>query len=179
MYGTLLETTPDLTEIWAETGYSRVSVDRIEPDNPVREFNEYYRSLSDHGMPRWEAFDICAVPKHVVAYIALGRPEYLNPTDEVPDHFVYTLEGGAVRSLIGRSVIGLKIGQVKRLDDSNSLRREVDDAVASRDVVCARSDLDLEDRPNLRFTRGLFLFSGADGSIEKLVVVLYKMPIGR
>lgn len=157
--------------------YSRIPIEQVEPDNPVGEFNTYYRTLADQGLPRWEDFDICAVPKHVVACIALGRPEYASPGDSVPDHFVYTLEGGAVRQLVGSSVIGKMVGRVVRISDKHLLLQEIDDALEDRKVISSLSDLQMEGRPNLRFTRGVFLFSSADRPIGRLAIVIYKQPI--
>ncbi|MDF1794413.1 MAG: hypothetical protein P1U88_21050 [Thalassobaculaceae bacterium] len=176
MYDALLET-PTLTDDFVSSGYGRVSVEEIEADNPVRQFHGYYRSLAECGLPRWEQFDICAVPRHVVAHIALGRPEYDTGEGSAPDHFIYTLQGGAVRSLVGVSVIGRRVGHVAGLSIAGTVQDEIDEAVSRRQIVCSRSDLDRDDRPNLRITRGLFLFSGAKWPIEKLVLVVYKMPI--
>lgn len=181
MYDSLLvPDTSTLMEPWSESGYGLVDAESLEPDNPVREFHDYYRSLVQCGLPRWDQFDICAVPRHVVPHIALGRPEYgANPVsggDTAPDHFVYTLEGGAVRALIGSSVVGQRVGNVQRFTTATTLRDELRRAVTSRQTVCSRSDLDLDDRANLRITRGLFLFSGWARSIEKLVLVVSKAP---
>ncbi len=175
MYGLQLEaSSPDLTEGWARAAYGRVSADTLDPDNPVRQFDRYYRSLAGGGLPRWDQFDICSVPSHVVAHIALGQPAYEAEDAPTPDHFVYTLQGGAVRALLGTSVIGQKVGHVLQYNITYTLRAEIAEAVDSGRAILSRSDIAKGDWPAIQITRGLFLFSGVERPIGKLVLVLNK-----
>lgn len=173
MYGLQFEAPgPDLTDGWARAAYGRVSADTLDPDNPVRSFEHYYRTLTQDGLPRWDQFDICAVPSGAVAHIALGHPTYAKDDAPAPDHFVYTLQGGAVRALLGTSVIGRKVGHVLQYSIACTLRAEIADAVESRRAILSRSNIEKGDWPAMQITRGLFLFSGADRPIGKLVLVL-------
>jgi hypothetical protein len=175
MYGLQLEASvADHTEGWARAAYGRVSADSLDPDNPVREFDSYYRTLAEGGLPRWDQFDICAVPSRVVAHIALGQPAYTRDGSGKPDHFVYTLQGGAVRALLGTSVIGQKVGHVMQYSITYSLRAEIAEAVESGRAILSRSDIAKGERPAMQISRGLFLFAGTDRPIGKLVLVLGK-----
>lgn len=179
MYGLHLESSsPDFSEGWAHAAYGRVTADTLTPDNPVRQFDSYYRGLTDHGLPRWDQFDICSVPSRVVAHIALGQPAYAADDSPQPDHFVYTLQGGAVRALLGTSVIGRKVGHVLEYNVTYTLRTELVEAVGSRRAILSRSDIAKGNWPAMQITRGLFLFSGVERPVGKLVLVLNKRYTG-
>ena len=173
MYGWQFEApVPNLNEGWARADYARVSADTLDRDNPVRQFDGYYGSLAAGRRPRWDQFDICAVPSHVVAHIALGRPTYMAATSPRPDHFVYTLEGGAVRALLGTSVLGQKVGHVLHHRLTVTLHAEIAEAMDSGQAILSRTDIAKSDWPAMEITRGLFLFAGVERPIDRLVMVL-------
>lgn len=169
---------PVLPGGWIEKDHVRLDVNAVEAENPVRQFFRYYRSLADPGLPRWRQFDICAVPPNVVSHIALGRPEYRRGETRSPIHFVYTLQGGAIRMLTGLSMVGETIGRVPGFTRSSRVHEEIADAVDGGDAVCSRFDLATRFSPELKITRGLFPFAGDDRPIERLVVVLSRAAHG-
>lgn len=178
MYGLQFEAQgPDLTEGWARAAYGRVSADTLDLDNPVRAFDSYYRGLAACDLPCWDQFDICSVPAGAVAHIALGQPAYAKDDSPAPDHFVYSLQGGAVRALLGTSVIGRKVGHVLEYRITCTLRAEIAEAVENGKAILSRTDIGKGDLPAMQITRGLFLFSGIDRPIGKLVLVLSRRYI--
>lgn len=173
MYGPYADSIgPELPGGWIENDHARIDVAHVECKNPIRQFFSYYRSLDDRDLPRWSEFDICAVPPKVVSHIALGRPEYGAGDTDVPDHFVYTLQGGVIRVLTGRSLIGEPVGRVPGFTRKSCLSHEVSDAVLGRCVVCSRFVVETNEPSDLQLTRGLFPFSGDSRPIERLVVVV-------
>ena len=172
----LAKPTADITDLWAESGYQRISANAIDRDNPVRRFHDHYCALPGWPVPNWQTFDICAVPPDVVPHVALGEPVYASDWCCRPKHFVYTLEGNGIRSFIGRSMIGLKIGHVMLRSDRNSLRDEIEYVVDGGQPVMSQSDLDIPGPSPSRFTRGVFLFRSDAGRIERLLLVLCETP---
>jgi hypothetical protein len=153
-----------------------MELDSFAPDNPVVLFTDYYQSLAQDDFPDWSRFDLSDVPSAVVPYIALGDAVFSDDWAPLPDHFVYSLEGAGVRELIGRSMVGDKVGYVMRQRSRNSLLQEIAEALQSPRIIASTAELDLVDRPRLSFARGLFLFKSSAGLIERLVLILYKMP---
>lgn len=173
MYGPYADTVgPSLPGGWIENEHALIDVANVERRNPVRQFFSYYKSLDDRDLPRWSAFDICAVPPKVVSHIALCRPEYGAGNSVMPDHFVYTLEGGVIRVLVGRSLVGEPVGSVPGFTRRSCLSHEVSEAVLGRCAVCSRFVVETQEPTDLTLIRGLFPFSGDGQAIGRLVVVV-------
>ncbi len=180
MYGCFLgNPSNDLTSDWAEDGYRRLTTDAIEPDNPVRFFHEYYCRLADGRVPSWRSFDVCDVPTAVMPHIALADPVYRSFCSAAPDHFVYSLEGGGVRSFVGISMLGRKVGHVMRQTNRNSVIDEITTTLESNRPTLACADLDIPEQQDLQFTRGVFHFRGDHHEVERLLLVLFQHPPAR
>ena len=151
-----------------------LSVDDLSPDNAVSLFHSHYRRLAGVGLPHWDDFDICAVPRSAVAHVALARPEYLDDATARPDHFVYTLVGDAVRPLMGRSMAGLRVGSLIVGPSARTLLGVLDIAIDERRPVLSYTEVEFPNRPKMRFTRGVFMFAGTERPIERLVLVFNK-----
>lgn len=160
----------EMSDKWAEAHYRRLSADELA--SPLRDLNAYYRSLSDTGLPRWDRFDLIDAPSAAITYLVVADAVYADPYGDRPDHFVYRLQGAAVDHLVGMDMAGRKVGHVMRRADRNSLLREIDDLLDSGAPVFSQAALEVPERADLMFTRGLFLFVDGVGRPERLLLHL-------
>ena len=162
----------DMPSNWAEADYRRLRPVRSDLPGPAHDLLNYYLKLGNGELPLWSAFDVLDAPRAALTYIALANPVYADPSDSLPDHFIYALQGSGVDQLLGQNMKGRKVGHVMHQRSRNSLLNEIRDALNSRMPVFSEARLDLKDRADLMFTRGILLFGDANGRVEKLMLYL-------
>ena len=145
--------------------HQELRLEDIPSGHPVALFAEFWdQAAAGRPAPEWSAFDAVDHPK-ILPWVLLLKPE--------PGGVLrYAICGTGCAALFGMSFDGMEFGDGMPADAVEIRRREFARAQAGEAPLYSRASLPIEHREFIDVYRGVFPFLAADGSLQRMLVVV-------